>query len=103
MPLPVVHQSNLHRKYHWLCAQIPPGGKSCKQEHWAERAQAGSAECDEAHSEQNQIESSKFPWLYCIYTKAEFSPVYFTYQTPNQWRNSLPQSIDITSKKRGHV
>lgn len=81
MTLPVVHQSNLHRKYHWLCAPTPPRGKSCNQKCWAERAQAGGSEHDGAHSEQNQIESGKFLWLHCIYTKAKISPVCFTYQT----------------------
>lgn len=81
MALPVMHQSNLHRKFHWLCDPTSTRGKSCRQEFWAERAQAGSSECDGAHSTQNQTESSKFLWLCCIYTKAKFSPVCFTYQT----------------------
>lgn len=80
MPLPVT-QSNLHRKYRWLCAPTPPRGKSCKRECWAERARAGSSEGDGAYSAQNQTEPSKFLWLRCIYAKAKLSPVCFIYQT----------------------
>lgn len=110
MPLPVMHQSNLHRKFHWLCAPTSTRGKSCKQECWAEGVQAESSENDGAHSAQNQTESSKFLWLCCKYTKAKFSPVCFAYQTNgkicyhrvlklHQRRGSMSELSGITALK----